>query len=82
MLILFFSYDLIDAAKNANRSVYELLQLQKDFIAKFYYAKHIILDCIYGKIMFLSNCSIWLISPIVFDKIAYINKSFVQISCN
>jgi len=43
--ILFFSSDLVDAAKNAKKSVHELLQLQKDFIAKFYYGKHIILDC-------------------------------------
>jgi len=43
--ILFFSSDLVDAAKNAKKSVHELLQLQKDFISKFYYAKHIILDC-------------------------------------
>jgi len=43
--ILFFSSDLVDAAKNAKKSVHELLQLQKDFIARFYYGKHIILDC-------------------------------------
>jgi len=43
--LLFFSSDLIDAAKNAKKSVHELLQLQNDFIANFYYKKHIILDC-------------------------------------
>ena len=43
--LLFFSSDLVDAAKNAKKSVCELLQLQKDFVANFNHAKHLVLDC-------------------------------------
>ncbi|MCL2556572.1 MAG: alpha/beta hydrolase [Firmicutes bacterium] len=43
--ILFFSSNLIDAAKSAKMSVDELLQLHKNFVAKFFKAKHIQLDC-------------------------------------
>jgi len=43
--ILFFSSDLIDAAKNAGKNPSELLQLHKDFLSNFHKSKHINLDC-------------------------------------
>ncbi|MCL2822311.1 MAG: alpha/beta hydrolase [Firmicutes bacterium] len=43
--ILFFSSDLIDAAKNANKTPSDLLQLQKDFVSNFSTNQHTILDC-------------------------------------
>jgi len=43
--ILFFSSNLIDAAKSANRSSEDLMQLYKDFIANFSYSRHIQYDC-------------------------------------